>query len=69
MRDRTCFVIAHRLSTIANADRIIVLENGAEVESGTHAELMETDSRYRTMVSLQTSPQRAMVEADEMPTV
>ena len=55
MQDRTCFVIAHRLSTIAHADRIVVLENGTEVESGTHAELMDLDSRYRMMVLMQTS--------------
>ncbi|HUG17462.1 MAG TPA: ABC transporter ATP-binding protein [Planctomycetaceae bacterium] len=54
---RTCFVIAHRLSTISQADRIVVLEAGRIVESGTHEELMETDSRYREMVRLQTSPE------------
>jgi ATP-binding cassette, subfamily B, bacterial len=68
MRDRTCFVIAHRLSTIAHADRIIVLEDGREVESGTHAELMEIDSRYRSMVQLQTSPQRDSLQVDELST-
>jgi ATP-binding cassette subfamily B protein/subfamily B ATP-binding cassette protein MsbA len=67
MHDRTCFVIAHRLSTIAHADRIVVLENGTEVESGTHAELMDLDSRYRMMVLLQTSQQGDPIEADEMP--
>jgi ABC-type glutathione transport system ATPase component len=68
MQDRTCFVIAHRLSTIAHADRIVVLEDGREVESGTHAELMETDSRYRAMVQLQTSPQRDSLSVDELST-
>lgn len=58
MKDRTCFVIAHRLSTIAHADRILVMEKGAVIESGTHAELMETDGRYRDMVLLQTQLQR-----------
>jgi ATP-binding cassette, subfamily B, bacterial len=67
MQDRTCFVIAHRLSTIAHADRIVVLENGTEVESGTHAELMDLDSRYRMMVLMQTSQQIDPFEADEMP--
>jgi ATP-binding cassette subfamily B protein/subfamily B ATP-binding cassette protein MsbA len=55
MRGRTCFVIAHRLSTIAHADRIVVLENGAITETGTHGELMESGGRYREMVLLQTS--------------
>lgn len=40
MQGRTCFVITHRLSTIQNADQIIVLQNGAAAECGTHKELM-----------------------------
>ena len=67
MQDRTCFVIAHRLSTITHADRIVVLENGTEAESGTHGELMDLDSRYRMMVLMQTNQQSEPVEADEMP--
>ena len=53
MRGRTCFVIAHRLSTIRRADRILVLEAGRIVESGTHADLMAEGGRYRDMVELQ----------------
>jgi ATP-binding cassette subfamily B protein/subfamily B ATP-binding cassette protein MsbA len=56
MRNRTCFVIAHRLSTIAHADRIVVIEAGRIVETGTHDSLMESDGKYREMVLLQTSP-------------
>jgi ATP-binding cassette subfamily B protein/subfamily B ATP-binding cassette protein MsbA len=56
MRGRTCFIIAHRLSTIAGADRIVVLDGGVIVESGTHEELMSRSSRYRQMVDLQTRP-------------
>ena len=63
MRGRTCFVIAHRLSTIAHADRIVVLENGAITETGTHDELMETAGRYREMVLLQTSLHHDLTEA------
>jgi subfamily B ATP-binding cassette protein MsbA len=46
MKNRTTIVIAHRLSTIENADRILVLEQGEIVESGTHAELLSADRHY-----------------------
>jgi ATP-binding cassette subfamily B protein/subfamily B ATP-binding cassette protein MsbA len=50
---RTSFVIAHRLSTIRHADRILVLDEGAIVEAGSHAELMAGSGLYRDMVELQ----------------
>lgn len=46
MKGRTSFVIAHRLSTIRNADKIIVVDDGKIVESGTHKELIEKEGEY-----------------------
>ena len=52
MRDKTSFVIAHRLSTIHNADKIIVLDHGRVVESGTHTELMAHKGLYQKLYTL-----------------
>ncbi len=59
LANRTTFVIAHRLSTVVHADLIVVLEDGTIVESGTHAALMATETRYRAMVERQ---QRGLAE-------
>ncbi|MBL8763595.1 MAG: ABC transporter ATP-binding protein [Phycisphaerae bacterium] len=59
MRGRTCFVIAHRLSTIRHADRIVVLERGRIVESGTHDELIGRSGLYARMLDRQVNPDGA----------
>ena len=58
MQDRTSFIIAHRLSTIHNADRIIVMDRGQIIESGSHVQLMQKEGLYHklyTLKSLQTN--------------
>jgi subfamily B ATP-binding cassette protein MsbA len=49
MKGRTTFIIAHRLSSVVDADRIIVLDHGAIVDQGTHAELVERPGIYRAL--------------------
>jgi ATP-binding cassette subfamily B protein/subfamily B ATP-binding cassette protein MsbA len=56
MAGRTTIVIAHRMSTIARASRIVVLEDGALAESGTHAELIARGGLYGRFHALQLGP-------------
>ncbi|MCR9193284.1 MAG: ABC transporter ATP-binding protein/permease [Hyphomonas sp.] len=53
--NRTTLIIAHRLSTVRAADRIIVVDDGRIVETGSHDELMERNGVYRKLVELQLS--------------
>ena len=52
-QDRTTFVIAHRLSTVIGADRIVVLDNGKIVESGSHEQLLELNGSYSQLYKIQ----------------
>lgn len=53
MRGRTSFVIAHRLSTIRKADKIVVIDKGVVLESGTHDQLMKSNGLYRKLNDMQ----------------
>ncbi len=53
MKNRTSLVIAHRLSTIQHADRIVVIQDGQIVESGTHEELLKAGGMYKKLSSMQ----------------
>ncbi len=60
--ERTSFVIAHRLSTIRDADVILVMENGAIVEQGSHEELLSAGGAYARLYRSQFA--EAVAEVD-----
>jgi ATP-binding cassette subfamily B protein len=69
-RGRTTIVVAHRLSTIANSDQIVVLEEGAIAERGTHASLMARDGLYASLWKRQAEEPAAVAAeqgADQAP--
>jgi subfamily B ATP-binding cassette protein MsbA len=53
MKNRTSIVIAHRLSTIQYADKIVVIDRGQVVETGSHLELMQNDGVYKRLIEMQ----------------
>jgi len=60
MEGRTTFLIAHRLSSVRDADRIVVLEEGRVVETGTHAELLQQAGVYARLYQLQSGQQNTI---------
>ncbi len=52
-KDRTAIIISQKINTIRNADRIVVMENGRINATGTHEELLKSDSTYRTIFETQ----------------
>ncbi len=69
-RDRTTFIITHRLSIVQNASKILVMEQGQIVESGTHEELLMLRGRYRDIYSIhaltQTEHAQVLAEIQEV---
>ena len=63
--DRTTSLISHDLHLAARADRLLYVEGGRIVESGTHEELMRSNGRYAVLYRLQTAKQK--VEVGEEP--
>jgi subfamily B ATP-binding cassette protein MsbA len=62
MRNRTSIVIAHRLSTVRRADKIVVMERGRIIETGTHAELLAKGGTYRRLYELQFAEEETLEE-------
>ena len=63
MAGRTTLILAHRLSSVINADRILVLEDGAVAESGSHAELIARDGPYRRLMGPQLAERSDAIDA------
>ncbi len=62
MRGRTTIAIAHRLSTLRKADRLVVLDRGAVVETGNHDELMARQGAYFALYQAQARQAEALLE-------
>ena len=66
MRGKTSIVIAHRLSTVRRADRIVVMERGRIIETGTHAELLTAAGTYKKLYELQFAEEETTTETTKL---
>jgi ABC-type multidrug transport system fused ATPase/permease subunit len=66
MKGRTTFVIAQRLSTVQRADQILVLDQGAIVECGSHQELLRQQGHYRKIYDIQFRDQEDTVASSRI---
>lgn len=66
LRGRTSFVVAQRISTVLNADRILVLDHGRIVASGSHAELMQTSTIYQEIFDSQLGDGVSLQQLDQV---
>lgn len=64
MQNKTSIVIAHRLSTVRKADKIIVMEKGKIIQTGTHKELLEIGGKYKRLYELQFAEEEEFEEAE-----
>ena len=62
MQNKTSIVIAHRLSTIRKADKIVVMERGKIIQTGTHSELLEKGGTYKKLYELQFAEEEETAE-------
>ncbi len=69
MQGRTTLILAHRLSSVIGADRILVLDHGRVVESGTHAALMRQDGIYRRLMGGQAAERGGAAMPDRLPDI
>jgi subfamily B ATP-binding cassette protein MsbA len=63
MKNKTAIVIAHRLSTVRKANKIVVMEKGRIIETGTHHELLEKSGKYKRLYELQFAEEELHVPA------